>query len=130
MGFFNNISNWFHNTVIGATYNPAADAVTNAYNNSVTQQLGNLQSTVAHIGGGLGSAIMSIPGVGKPTMNALTSLQTESKKLLADAKSMTPAQIAAANDALNAKAAALHEEAKKKRINRCRIYKFIRSFCK
>jgi hypothetical protein len=113
MGFFNNLSNWFHNTIIAATYNPAADALTNSYNNSVTSQLGNLQSTVSHIGGGLGAAVMSIPGVGKPIMNSLSALQAESKKLLASAKTMTPSQIAAENDKLIAKANELQAEATK-----------------
>ena len=97
MSFFNKLSDWFHNTVIAATYDPAKNALVNAYNNEVNQNLSGLHSTVANIGGGLGNAIMSIPGVGKPLMNGLTALQAESKKVLAEAESMTPSQIADAN---------------------------------
>ena len=112
MSFFNKLSDWFHNKVIAVTYDPASNALTNAYNNSFTKNLSTLHSTVGNIGGGLGTAVMSIPGVGNTIMNAFRSLQAESKKVLASAKSMTPNQLAAANDDLAAKAAALEARAK------------------
>jgi len=111
-GFFNGITNWFQNTFIKATYDPAADQLKQIYNNNIQSNLVNLQGTVASIGGGLGSAIMSIPGVSSATTGALTALQVESQNLLNSAKSMTPGQIAQANADLKAKAEALEARAK------------------
>ena len=102
-GFFNGITNWFQNTFIKATYDPAADQLKQIYNNNVQSNLIGLKDTVASIGGGLGSAIMSIPGVSTGTSAALGALQNESQKLLNSAKSMTPGQIAQANEDLKLK---------------------------
>jgi len=101
MSFFNTIGDWFNNTIIKATYDPAADALKSLYRQNVAQNIQNLQSTVSGLGGGLGAAILSIPGVGQPTIDALNSLQQESEDLLSKAQSMTPDQIAAANDSIN-----------------------------
>ena len=111
MSFFNKLSDWFNNTIIKHTYDPAADILTQTYRNSVASNLGRLQNTVGNIGGGLGSAIQSLPGVGGPIRSAFSALQKESEIVLATAKSMTPGQIAAANDSLNEKAAALSAQA-------------------
>jgi len=111
-GFFNGITNWFQNTFIKATYDPAADQLKQIYNNNVQSNLIGLKNTVASIGGGLGSAIMSIPGVSAGTSAALGALQNESQKLLESAKSMTPGQIAQANEDLKLKMQALEEQAK------------------
>ena len=98
MSFFNTIGDWFNNNIIKATYDPAADALKSLYRQNIAQNLQNLQGTVANIGGGLGGAILSIPGVGQPTIDALKKLQDESEELLKKAQSMTPDQIAAAKD--------------------------------
>ena len=113
MGSFGSkLSDWWNNVVISATYNPAADALKQAFRTNVSQNLGGLSATVSNIGGGFGSAIRSIPGVGTPIMDALSALQQESEQLLEDAKHMTPDQIATANDDLKAKAAKLEADAK------------------
>ena len=111
MSFFNNLVDWFNNFVIKSTYNPAEEAKTQTYRNSVASNLSQLQGTVGNIGGGLGTAIQSIPGVGGPVRTAFVSLKKESEALLESAKSMTPGQIAAANESLKQKAEALHAEA-------------------
>ena len=100
MSFFNTISDWFNKNIIQVFYNPAADELSQLYRNNIANNLSSLQKTVSSFGGGLGSAILTIPGIGKPIVNAFNALQQESSKLLNDAKSMTPDQIAAANDAL------------------------------
>ena len=107
MSFFNTISDWFNNTIVTSTYNPAADALKSLYRQNVSQNLQNLQSTISGLGGGLGSAITSIPGVGQPIIDALNTLQHDSENLLTSASSMTPDQIAAANDTINQKYQAL-----------------------
>ena len=113
MGSFGSkLSDWWNNVVISATYNPAADVLKQAFRTNVSQNLGGLSATVSNIGGGFGSAIRSIPGVGTPIMDALSALQQESEQLLEDAKYMTPDQIATANDDLKAKAAKLEADAK------------------
>ena len=103
MGFFNTISDWFNNTIIKATYDPGADALKSLYRQNVTQNILGLQNTVSGLGGGLGAAIVSIPGVGTPIINGLNALKKESEDILAKAQTMTPDQIAAANDSINQK---------------------------
>ena len=98
MSFLNTIWDWINNTIIKTTYDPAADALKQVYRQNISQYLGVLQSTVGSIGSGLGNAILSIPGVGEPVRNALSDLQKESEKILAQASSMTPDQIAVEND--------------------------------
>lgn len=100
MSFFNSIGDWFYNTIIKATYDPAADALKQVFRLNVSQNLGVLQQTIGSIGGGLGNVITSIPGVGDATKAAYTALRDESEKLIESAKSMTPDQIAAKNDEL------------------------------
>ena len=112
MSFFNNISEWFNNTIIQSTYNPVADELKHLYRSNVTQNLNSLETTVANLGGGLGNAILSIPGVGPSVQQGLISLQKESEDILAKANSMTPDQIAAANDSINNKYNKLLAEAK------------------
>jgi len=107
MSFFNTISDWFNT----ATYNPAADALKSLYRQNVAQNLQGLQATVSGLGGGLGAAITSIPGVGKPITDALNTLQQDSEDLLTKANSMTPDQIAAANDKINQQYQALLAQA-------------------
>ena len=103
MSFFNSIADWFNNTIIKATYDPAADALKQAYRQNVSQNLGMLQQTIGSIGGGLGDVITSIPGIGDATRVGYETLKTESEKLLNNAQSMTPDQIAAKNDELTKK---------------------------
>lgn len=103
MSFFNSIADWFNNTIIKATYDPAADALKQAYRQNVSQNLGMLQQTVGNIGGGLGNVIFSIPGIGDATKAGYEALRNESEKLLENAKNMTPDQIAAKNDELTKK---------------------------
>ena len=103
MSFFNNIGEWFNNTVIQSTYNPVADELKQLYRSNVTQNLNTLQTTVANLGGGLGNAILAIPGVGPTVQQGLIGLQKESEDILAKASTMTPDQIAAANDSINQK---------------------------
>jgi hypothetical protein len=112
MSFFNNISEWFNNTIIQSTYNPVADELKQLYRSNISQNLNTLQTTVANLGGGLGNAILSIPGIGPGLQKALIELQNESEKILSKAQSMTPDQIAEANDSINHKYQALLAEAK------------------
>ena len=112
MSFLNSISDWFNKTILQNTYNPVADELSQIYRNNFSQNLNALQTTVTNLGGGLGNTITSIPGVGPATKTALSALQTESQNLLSQAKSMTPNQIAAANDSLNQKYQDLLTQAK------------------
>jgi vacuolar-type H+-ATPase subunit H len=111
MSFLNNISEWFNNSVIQSTYNPVADELKQLYRSNVTQNLNTLQTTVANIGGGLGNAILAIPGVGPSVQQGLIALQKESEELLKKASTMTPDQIASANDSINQKYQKLLAEA-------------------
>ena len=103
MSFFNSILDWFNNTIIKATYDPAVDALKQVYRQNVSQNLGMLQQTVGQIGGGLGNVITSIPGVGDASKAAYEALRNESEKLVSSAANMTPDQIAAKNDELTKK---------------------------
>jgi len=111
MSFLNTIWDWINNTIIKTTYDPAADALKQVYRQNISQNLGVLQSTVGSIGSGLGNAILSIPGVGEPVRNALSDLQKESEKILAQASSMTPDQIAVENDKIQQKYNAIKAQA-------------------
>ena len=103
MSFFNSIAEWFNNTIIKTTFDPAADALKQVYRQNVSQNLGMLQQTIGNIGGGLGNVIFSIPGIGEPTRIAMEALKKESEELMEKAKSMTPDQIAEKNDELTKK---------------------------
>ena len=74
MSFFNLLSNWWNNTVLKATYDPAADALKSLYNQNISTGITNLGTTIAGLGGGLGGAITSIPGVSSTTVDALKSI--------------------------------------------------------
>lgn len=113
MGFFNSIGNWFNNTLIKATYDPVADQLKQIYRQNVFTNLSGLRQTASFIGGGLGSVVLSIPGVSKATTKALSDLQKEADELLKKASNMAPDQIAKENDALAQKAYELQERAKK-----------------
>ena len=80
MSFFNTVSDWFSNNIIKATYDPGADALKSLYRQNVTQNILGLQNTVSSLGGGLGAAIVSIPGVGTPIINGLNALKKESEE--------------------------------------------------
>jgi hypothetical protein len=100
MSFFNSIGDWFNNTIIKTTYDPAADALKQIYRQNISENLGILYQTIGGIGGGLGSVITSIPGIGEGTMAAFSTLQNEAENLFENAKNMTPGQIADKNDEL------------------------------
>lgn len=112
MSFFNSIAEWFNNTIIKSTFDPAADALKQVYRQNVAQNLGILQQTVGSIGGGLGNVIFSIPGIGEPTRIAMEALRNEAEELMEKAKSMTPDQIAEKNDELAKKYNEILEKAK------------------
>lgn len=102
MSFLNSIGDWFQTTLLKLTFDPAGDVLKQVYRGSFQNNLGDLQSTVGSIGGGLGSFITSVPGISQATQNAYASLQKASEDALAAAKSMTPGQIAEKNDELKA----------------------------
>lgn len=112
MSFFNSIAEWFNNTIIKTTFDPAADALKQVYRQNVSQNLGILQQTVANIGGGFGNVIFSIPGVGEPTRIAMEALRNEAEGLIEKAKNMTPDQIAEKNDEITKKYNEILEKAK------------------
>jgi hypothetical protein len=103
MNFLNSIAEWFNNTIIKTTFDPAADALKQVYRQNVSQNLGMLQQTIGNIGGGLGNVIFSIPGIGEPTRIAMEALRNETEELMEKAKSMTPDQIAEKNDEITRK---------------------------
>ena len=113
MGIFDSIGNWFNNNLIKATYDPVADQLKQIYRQNVFTNLTGLRQTVSFIGGGLGSAIFSIPGVSNATGRAVTALQKEADDLLKKANNMTPDEIAKENDRLAQKAYELQEKAKR-----------------
>jgi hypothetical protein len=80
----------------------------------VTSAMSTLQQTMSSLGGGLGGVILSIPGVGKPTVEALGALQKRAQDVLANARSMTPDKIKEENDAINRDYQRLVDEAKAK----------------
>lgn len=104
MGFFDSIGEWFSNTLIKSTYDPVADQLKQIYRQNVYTNLTGLHQTAAFIGGGLGNAILGIPGVSRATSSAFNALQKESEALLSKANNMSPDQIAKANDDLQQKA--------------------------
>ena len=104
MGIFSAIGDFFNNIIIKSTFDPAADQLKQLYRQNVTANLGTLRNTVGNIGGGLGNAILSIPGIGPATMAGLSALQKESEDLLKKANNMSPDQLAQANDDLQQKA--------------------------
>ena len=113
MSFFNAIANWFQTTFLKLTYDPAGDVLKQVYRATFQNNLTNLQTTIGGIGGGLGNAIISMPGVSGATKNAYNSLNKASEAALEAAKSMTPAQIAEKNDELIAEHNRIAEQANK-----------------
>lgn len=100
MSFFNSIGDWFHTTFLKLTFDPVGDALKQVYRATLQTNVNNLQSTVGSIGGGLGTVILSTPGVSDATRTAYANLNTASEKALANASSMTPDQVAAENEKL------------------------------
>lgn len=79
-----------------------------------TSAMNSLQQTLTSIGGGIGGVVLSIPGIGKPTVDALNSLKRRAENTLANARSMTPSKIQEENDKINNEYQKLVEEAKAK----------------
>jgi len=100
MSFLNSIGDWFQTTLLKLTFDPAGDALKQVYRATFQTNVNGLQSTVGNIGGGLGNFVLSTPGISDATRTAYANLNTASEKTLADASSMTPDQVAAANEAL------------------------------
>lgn len=80
--------------------------------NPVSSAMDTLQQTLSGLGGGLGGVILSIPGVGKPTVDALNSLKKRAEDVLANARSMTPEKIKEENDKIMIEYNQLVEKAK------------------
>jgi len=100
MSFFNAIGDWFHTTFLKLTYDPVGDTLKQVYRATFQTNMNNLQTTVGNIGGGLGTAILSTPGVSSATRTAYANLNAASEKVLAEASTMTPDQVAAENEKL------------------------------
>jgi hypothetical protein len=100
MSFFNAIGDWFSTTFLKLTFDPAGDALKQVYRATFQTNVNNLHSTVGNIGGGLGTFVLSTPGVSDATRTAYANLNAASEKTLADATSMTPDQVAAENEKL------------------------------
>jgi hypothetical protein len=79
-----------------------------------TSAMNTLQGTLTGLGGGLGSVLLSIPGIGQPTVNALNSLRKRAQDTLANARSMSPDKIREENDKINREYEKLVEEARTK----------------
>lgn len=77
-----------------------------------TSAINTLQQTLRGIAGGLGDVILSIPGIGKPTVDALNALKKRSQDTLANARSMTPEKVREENDKINQEYQRLVDEAK------------------
>ena len=113
MSFFNAIGDWFHTTFLKLTFDPAGDALKQVYRATFQINVNNLQSTVGSIGGGLGTVILSTPGVSDATRTAYANLNAASEKVLAEASTMTPDQVAAENEKLTLQHNELAEKANK-----------------
>jgi len=113
MSFFNAIGDWFHTTFLKLTFDPVGDALKQVYRATLQKNVNNLQSTVGSIGGGLGTVILSTPGVSDATRTAYANLNATSEKILADASTMTPDQVAAENEKLTLQHNELAEKANK-----------------
>jgi hypothetical protein len=79
-----------------------------------TSAMNSLQQTLTSIGGGLGGVVLSIPGIGKPTVDALNALKKRAEDTLINARSMSPDKIREENDKINQEYERLVEEAKVK----------------
>jgi hypothetical protein len=60
-----------------------------------------IQETAQGLGGGSGAVLLSIPGIGKPFINALNSLKQQSQNIIVNAQNMSPEQIIKENDRIN-----------------------------
>lgn len=100
MSFFNAIGDWFHTIFLKLTYDPVGDALKQVYRATLQTNINSLQSTVGSIGGGLGAAILSTPGISDATRSAYANLNAASEKVLTEASTMTPDQVAAENEKL------------------------------
>ena len=101
MSFFNSIGDWFHTTFLKLTFDPVGDALKQVYRATLQTNVNNLQYTVGSIGGGLGTVVLSTPGVSDATKTAYANLNAASEKALANASTMTPDQVAAENERLS-----------------------------
>ena len=95
MSFSEKFSRWFHNTIIV----PITGGAPTLAGNAQSSTLNTVQSSVAGAGGGLGNALLSIPGVGSTFAAGLNAVSTGTSNLASAAESLTPSQIAAQNDA-------------------------------
>ena len=111
MSFFNAIGDWFSTMFLKLTYDPVGDALKQVYRATLQKNVNNLQSTVGSIGGGLGKAILSTPGISDATRTAYANLNAASEKVLAEASTMTPDQVAAENEKLKIQHNELAEKA-------------------
>jgi hypothetical protein len=93
--------------------NSFTQSTVNAFD-PTTSAMSTLQQTLTGLGGGLGSVILSIPGIGQPTVTALNSLKKKAEDTLANARSMTPDKIREENDKINREYQELVDKAKKK----------------
>lgn len=99
MNSLTNALNSFTSSTVNA-FDPTSSAMT------------SLQQTLSSIGGGLGDVILSIPGVGKPTVDALNALKKRAQDTLANARSMSPEKVRQENDKINQEYEQLLAEAK------------------
>ena len=106
------LGSWFKDKILKNTYDPVADGIKQVYRATIQSSIGDVRNTFSYLGNGLGSAILTIPGVGKATISAWKALTRESEELLNKAESMTPDEISAANDSLKIKIANLEAKAK------------------
>jgi hypothetical protein len=98
-------------TSITNALNTFTQGTVNAFD-PTTSAMNSIQQTLTGLGGGLGSVLLSIPGIGQPTVNALNSLKKRAQDLLANARSMSPDKVREENDKINREYEQLVEEAK------------------
>ena len=99
MSFSEKLTKWFTHAIFPSLSSSASESSSSAYGNSVDATTGGVVSGISGAGGGLGGALLTIPGVGSQLASALSSAQHDLSGAVGAASSYTPAQLAASNDA-------------------------------
>lgn len=99
MSFSEKLTKWFTHAIFPSLSSSASESSSSAYNNTVDETTGGLVSGISGAGGGLGGALLTIPGVGSQLSSALATAQNDLSGAVGAASSYTPAQLAASNEA-------------------------------
>ena len=99
MSFSEKLTKWFTHAIFPSLSSSASESSSSAYGNSVDATTGGVVSGISGAGGGLGGALLTIPGVGDQLSSALATAQNDLSGAVGAASAYTPAQLAASNEA-------------------------------